>query len=1128
MHHTAQLAEMVSFQDAFQLQLVEPDISATEFDVTVHVFPEDTNIMLLLYKDKSKMTDAYSTKTFQYSMNASWNMIAERTIDNIPNGDVDVVPLSTTSELIVNKHTNSLSHLNSTIDCLEFSSLEHAVVCRLSENKFAICIEGQIRLYSVDGTGFTLHDSADVKHVDGCVVCSSVSFLAWGYGAYLVNIENNKMSFVTVTNTPVRAAISLSSTSFVFFIHQQYDIILSKPKVTLLYSTINDKTVDNINIYKTDISSKFLNLCKLSATSFLIYSTDFGQNSCVMFYKINNVWSSSKENASLKKLFTGTLMFIHGLQFDNSFVCITKGRDDFYHPTLSVTVFRQIEDLEIPISTIACKERNGSSYHRYISSPTPTNHICITYTELVGWIVFDLNKNETVALPDNCFNVFKQDSIRMGSTHAAFMVHPYIVIVRNKTVTFYDYMTGKKHKQIEQQFYINRSFQLDNCVCTLNDSYIELIYHDKHDRIKFANKKNWENGFSNNKNALMLFCRKEKSMFYFTVRDSDRKLVYHRNYNLDYQIAELGTIQWDYDGDGLNFFYEEENEFNVMHAVLDISYTFTSEKIIESRDLGRNMFYMISGVLNTVERPVCIVSPYYMLSIQAEYDDLTIYLIQICPLEYCVIEQCAGTTKLTGTRCEACKSSLPLQESKCDDLNKIPTCVPQIEDSGETDITTLPKGTLLFHGTKATCSKHQDPSNGAVHKVFYEEGKTPKTEGLIYFCVNPWISLTRAFYYRQENSWGSDGAYSSLIANNKEREILANAVNNGLPGAVCVYKLTQDIKLLNTTQNNTRFKKQFCEDIGLECPGPKLPFQYNDFGMVCWAINNGCDGMLSISQNDTIKTVEKGHLYNHAPITTVTDKGDTSEETDIPFITDIGFSAHTWEIVLTDFESKMELVTWIDACPSKSSPPDIEVKTDIDIYTEMKKELQTRPECNIWKPIGLPVEILLHNGDSITTFVNINAICKNAKFQSDMFWFIRDAYTKILDTVYLFVKDVVGHTQQFSLNIPKMPKFQNVTFTDKTTWSFNTCPEDVSYCVIEPSEPIIVTLDSHNSLLLKQFDQFKLVKTFPKDIEDINEMMQPEPLDMSDIFPNSPLSHFAPDLSNLPEAQPFPDVLYDV
>ena len=223
----------------------------------------------------------------------------------------------------------------------------------------------------------------------------------------------------------------------------------------------------------------------------------------------------------------------------------------------------------------------------------------------------------------------------------------------------------------------------------------------------------------------------------------------------------------------------------------------------------------------------------------------------------------------------------------------------------------------------------------------------------------------------------------------------------------------------------------------------------------------------------------------------------------------------------------MELVTWINACPSKASPPDIEVKEDKEIYMEMKKELQTRPECNIWKPIGLPVEILLHNGDSITTFVNINAICKNAKFQSDMFWFIRDAYTKILDTVYLFVKDVVGHTQQFSLNIPKMPKFQNVTFTDKTTWSFNTCPEDVSYCVIEPSEPIIVTLDSHNSLLLKQFDQFKLVKTVPKDIEYIEDMMQPEPLDMSVIFPDSPLSQFAPDLSNLPEAQPFPDV-YDV
>ena len=129
-------------------------------------------------------------------------------------------------------------------------------MCRLSENKFAICIESQIRLYSVDSTGFTLHNSADVKHVVGCVVCSSVSFLAWGYGAYLVDIDNNKMSIVLVTNTPVRAAISLSSTSFVFFIHQQYDKTLKTPKVTLLYSTVNGATMESSEIYKTNVSNQ--------------------------------------------------------------------------------------------------------------------------------------------------------------------------------------------------------------------------------------------------------------------------------------------------------------------------------------------------------------------------------------------------------------------------------------------------------------------------------------------------------------------------------------------------------------------------------------------------------------------------------------------------------------------------------------------------------------------------------------------------------------------------------------------------------------------------------------------------------------------------------------------------------
>ena len=114
-------------------------------------------------------------------------------------------------------------------------------------------------------------------------------------------------------------------------------------------------------------------------------------------------------------------------------------------------------------------------------------------------------------------------------------------------------------------------------------------------------------------------------------------------------------------------------------------------------------------------------------------------------------------------------------------------------------------------------------------------------------------------YHRQPNQWNNDGVYSKLISNNVEREIMINAVDNGRPGAICVYRTTQELVLFHTDPS---IKRKFCKKAKMLCKGDNREYENNDFGLVCFALQKGLDGFISIDENDTINHCTESHCLH--------------------------------------------------------------------------------------------------------------------------------------------------------------------------------------------------------------------------------------------------------------------------
>ena len=933
--------------------------------------------------------------------------------------------------------------------------------CRLNANRFIMNLDDMLELFHVDeDNGFTRLSNIRLPDVNGLYSCDGATFMYSAYSslqeiAGVVNVSGDSMSFDVnkkfKTLESFGHIVSLTSTSFVVTTCNT-----QTNKCYMFYYNTSDGNQQTICEFNGVVLG--FRVCKLSATSILVYDKSY-----TIFQYLFGKWQKSPIHDTFQHQLLPSLI---GLNMDNSFASLSRGVDNY-----EFVAWRQKSDMTVSLSDAFYTQRQV----RYISQPSIDNHVCFVMSpgahanNITGWTVVDLNTGVIEHL--------YRPITRVKIIH---VVHPYIIFIIEVTggktdARWFNYKTDEEKGRMHVDVYF--IIELEQCLCIIYENTVRIFWPDDGTFTTSILKKPCRTGFSNNKFSFVL-CDVDKHLMYFDV-SKEMGLQLKAEHNIGfYTSITMRHMQWDYVPGCLNFFFSNYSASYVHHAALLFDGSFAIKTLV---DIDNNAFLLKEKILQVgneyklIKKNHCVIDHQRVLSLEESSRGNNTQFLQLT--EYCMWSECATAacsrkTNVYGTRCESCESNVALKDSKCEVLNAMPSCVPRLDEFAQKEdmlVTTIPAGTLLFHSTKATCSKHQDPAK-PVYKVFYEEGQAPKSTGLVYFCVNPWISLTTHFYFRRENAWNGDGDYSKLVGSNKELAILKNAVNNGRPGALCVYKLTQDIRLINTTsKNRTRSKLRFCKDANLMCKGDDRPYQNNDFGIVCWAVNHGMDGMLSIDMGDPIDhAVEEDALAFQKPIRTdvATKPGAGEQEDEIPFIK-INGTPYTWEIVITDFESKLELVTWIDACKTLNS--EIRPKKPVELYKEVKEQLQNNPDTNIWKPVGLMVELKIKGSSQKQyVFVNVNAV-------SNKLWLKDDAMMEstLTTAIHWFVKDILGPFEKY--DVQGDANWYTHVFT-QTHWYLQNYRDPLPFLLIRALHDPRIELEktARAATLMKKFDRFKL------------------------------------------------------
>ena len=240
------------------------------------------------------------------------------------------------------------------------------------------------------------------------------------------------------------------------------------------------------------------------------------------------------------------------------------------------------------------------------------------------------------------------------------------------------------------------------------------------------------------------------------------------------------------------------------------------------------------------------------------------------------------------------------------------------------------------------------------------------------------------------------------------------------------------------------------------------------------------DGMLGIDAGDPIEPLEHGCLTLKKPIQTALARRVVSVEGE-PSVqyTNVKSSRtmpsetirvngapwkYTWEIVLSDFDQKLQLVTWIDATLMLDRP-----KTPLQMYNEMKAQLQKQPDTNLWKAIGVKLKIR-YPGIDMRVFVNINALFAEKKVLDKDTFVNLQGVEEVID---MFMLDVVGRGVPFQIDKPSSWK-QLCDIIDDPRITVGVPPADVRVLVFDAKDAFVINLKTTDPDVISKFDRYRI------------------------------------------------------
>jgi len=770
-----------------------------------------------------------------------------------------------------------------------------------------------------------------------------------------------------------------TSPSFKHISQAQYEVIGIVPLTSTSFIALshaylwwfNNNSVRSPLIIFRDVADTD-KVTRVSSTSFVLQQHD----TSFFFQQVHGIWRRVEIN--LQYTFS-----VYSLDVGHSFLASNKDSVIIYRMTTGMlkTYKEMLLYVEKFFDPKPADETVYDDYYKnkQISIINPDT-MCVFMRDKLTWGYVDIVTNDFEYANIQYFKRI-QDVCKSFKEYSVYLQDSLIIVSGRKTNVMYQLYAYS----IETWHYDKKTYKLEANQTILYKLYTSIamcyILHSKardflQFKLIFYTDKPSKNKSVSHVDASEIFSSWSNRSHDVFILFTDNTLLHfnvvtyvHKLYKLPL-FGIIQKVQPDTLENSYNFFFKTERSNAVRYAVFTenetYSYIVTKEVWQENTDYccfdKDNTIHAVQGCMLRKHNDVVWLQT---TQICLEVSKATLNLLQFVQQYTCTETGCTEQSDEYGI-CNVCQANVSLKEGKCKDMQENVACVPRLRKSFQkTFLPTLvlPKGTLLYHSTLATCQANQDETS-PTHHVFYEQGQTPKDNGITFFGLSPWISLQTHFYYRVQNAWGSSGYYTKLVSNT-EQEILSNAVFNDRPGAILVYELTEDMSVLDTSFNfatggHDQDKETFCRIHNLMCAGEFKYYQDNDYGITCFALENKLNGFAGFVNKDSF--VIDAHRTKELKLQETCFFEDDISKSPIllpPYFSEPSSSVFkTFEIGLTAYKDKMKLVSWTDAClrENVTTPKD-----KMTLYYEMLGDLQSNLKENVKIPYVF--RVLIHENE---------------------------------------------------------------------------------------------------------------------------------------------------------------------